>query len=152
MIVKWFTRALCLLVVFLSVGSAAAEECTPQSLAGTWKLVSTVVDGKPVASEPGTTHLMLMTTTHFVSVQYDSAGKITTSEGGTNVVLGNSTRSTAQLRMGEGGGGPMHKELVNTCVLNGNRWTAKGDFRSTGGPLIESVFERVGTTATTPNK
>jgi hypothetical protein len=80
--------------------SAGAEECTQQNLVGTWRLVSVQVDGK-IEPPDSKTHLVLLTPTHFVGVDYDSSGTVTTAVGGTLVISDSNIRSVVEFRFGE---------------------------------------------------
>jgi hypothetical protein len=125
-------------------GSARAEECTPQKLVGTWRIVSVIADGTPEKLDPNITRLVLMTPTHSVSVDYDRAGTVMGSHGGPYTVSGSSIHFFYEFR----GGGehsqvPLRTELVNACDLDGDRMSTKFDYRPMKGPLVEFVAERV---------
>jgi hypothetical protein len=123
--------------LILAVPDGAAAQCSPESLVGTWRMVSASYDGKAYTIED--THLKLITPTHFTWVVFNKAGKVLDGGGGTFLASGSSYRETAAFRVTENI--PIAQELLFSCGLEGNRWTHKGEIP--GVVRLEEAWEKV---------
>jgi hypothetical protein len=122
--------------------TAPASKSKPQSLVGTWELVSEKWDDAKTFTSPPAERksLKFVTPTHFIWVWVDPKQKISNSMGGTYQLDGTSYIETVQFAA-EGMDQYVGKQQKFTARIEGDKWIHSGVL--SGGQKLEEIWKRV---------
>lgn len=137
---RWFGGLMLAGLLGLGLVAARHSAANPESVVGTWQLVSATANGKAVDVPAGTTVLKHITPTDFVFVYYTERGLITVAGGGRYSLKGNHYEETVEYGVGEGMAPYIGKTEAFTLRLDGNRWYHSGTEHD--GTVVEEVWER----------
>jgi hypothetical protein len=113
----------------------------PETVTGSWRLVSAKANRKEIDFPGGTTILKHVTPTDFIFVHYDRRGQITAAGGGRYRVDGTRYEETVEYGLGEAMRPLIGKTHVFTARVEGGRWYHQGT--ESDGTVIEEVWARV---------
>ena len=113
----------------------------PETVAGSWRLISAEANGKSIDFPAGTTILKHVTPTDFMFVHYDQQGQITAAGGGRYRVSGTRYEETVDYGLGEAMRPLIGKTHVFTARIEKGSWHHAGT--ESDGTTIGEVWERV---------
>ena len=132
------------LIATVATGIAATSRRTsganPDTVVGTWRLVSAKENGKAIDVPAGTTILKHCTPTDFIFVYYNQQGLITVAGGGRYSLTGNHYAETVEYGYGEGMAPYIGKTQDFNLRIDGQRWYHSGT--ETNGNTVEEIWER----------
>src|ERR1041385_3703945 len=133
------------LVAGVSAAVAPASHPTPapapETVAGSWRLVSAKANGKQIDFPAGTTILKHVTPTDFIFVHYDQHGQITVAGGGRYRLNGSRYEETVEYGLGEAMRPLIGRTHGFTARIENGRWYHGGT--ESDGTVIEEVWGRV---------